>query len=298
MFDRFRALKFGLCLMLHAASGTAAGAQQSSGSPMELVQKVIHAHGGMDRWRDVTKITVQLRASGIAFRLMGNGQEALLQRGVTVTVHREGYTVITPFLDEAHRGVFSARDDWVWIETLDGTVVSSRKDPRRHKVDRFRFDPLDTLYFGGYTFQTYFLHPFTLLEPGLKLRRLTPVAVGGERLDRLEVVYPEGSHTHSRRQVYSYGPDGLLRLQEYTAEVMGPLASLWAHAFTTSSSYRECDGIMFPLRRRAMPDRSAGTLLLFGPLEGMFRELVGPIITLQVDRIEVTREPVRPGRSP
>ena len=61
--------------------------------------------------------------------------------------------------------------------------------------------------------------------------------------------FPADVPAHSREQSYWFGPDGLIRRNDYTAEVFGG----WAKATHYCWDYREFGGFMIPTRRTAMP---------------------------------------------
>lgn len=67
----------------------------------------------------------------------------------------------------------------------------------------------------------------------------------------LRVRYPAGWPVHSREQVFHFDDAGLLRRNDYTAEVIGS----WAHAAHLCEDHRTFDGLVVPTRRRVHPRR-------------------------------------------
>lgn len=161
----------------------------------------------------------------------------------------------------------------------NGATVEERADPRSLFFGRsglrrnLRWDALDTAYFAGYAMWNYLATPLLLTREGVEVREGEPwSAPGGERWRRLDATFPEPLHTHSRQQTFWFGPDGLLRRHDYTAEVVGG----WAKAGHLVSDHREFDGLVFPTRRRVKPR---------GPAN---RTLPGPtLVWLDLDEIEV-----------
>ncbi len=166
----------------------------------------------------------------------------------TVTT-KDPHAVLAPYPAPGRRGVFENGD--VRIETDDGRVVSERKNARAAFGGRRNlwWDDLDLLYFGGYALWGYVGAPFIFARPGYEVEEIEPWSEGGERWPGLRVRFPEGVPAHSREQRFYFGPDGLLRRNDYTAEVFGG----WAKAAHYCWDYRDFGGFKIPTRRAAMP---------------------------------------------
>jgi hypothetical protein len=63
------------------------------------------------------------------------------------------------------------------------------------------------------------------------------------------VTFPDDIPTHSRRQIFYFDDQRLLRRLDYTAEVVGG----WAHAAHLCREYRAFGGLKAPTRRRVLP---------------------------------------------
>lgn len=219
----------------------------------DLLDTALAAHGGLDRWQSASSIEARLSAAGFAFasRFKRRGWRSVEMRIST----REPCLEMSPYPRAGKRGIF--RPDDVRIESDAGELVAERHEPRaafrglRHKI---WWDDLDMLYFGGYAAWNYFNTPFLLARPGFTAREIEPWVEGGESLRRLAVTYPADIPAHSREQVLCFDGKGLLRRFDYTAEVFGA----WAKAAHYCLDYRECDGIMVPMRRRVYPRRKDG----------------------------------------
>jgi len=213
-----------------------------------LLQKVIDAHGGEDRWRRVGELHIQVRSGGAA--LTAKGQRRVFRRYRAVVDTRAPRVRFSPF--KGGHGVFTP--DRVWIETEQGQVLRERRNPRgffpswrRH----FFWDALDVLYFGGYAMWNYLCIPFLWLAEGFELGEGNSWTAAGESWRSLRVRFPTGFPTHSAEQVFYIDDKGWIRRHDYTAEVIGS----FARAAHYSGQHREFDGLVFPTRRRVYPRR-------------------------------------------
>jgi hypothetical protein len=157
-------------------------------------------------------------------------------------------TVLAPYPQPGQRGVFEGHD--VRIESEDGTLISERKDARAAFGGRRNlwWDDLDLLYFGGYALWGYIGAPFIFKRLGFEVEEIEPWRERGEQWPGLRVRFPADIPTHSREQSYYFGPDGLIRRNDYTAEVFGG----WAKATHYCWDYRNFSGFKVPTRRKAM----------------------------------------------
>jgi hypothetical protein len=212
-----------------------------------VLSDALEAHGGLERFNASERVSADLRLGGLAFPLRFQ-RGALADYTGTVST-REPRAVLAPYPEPGKRGVFEHGD--VRIETDSGTVLSERHDARAAFGGRRNiwWDDLDLLYFASYALWGYVGAPFIFTRPGYELEEIEPWRERGEEWRGLRVRFPENVPAHSREQRYYFGPDGLLRRNDYTAEVFGA----WAKAAHYCSDYREFGGFMIPTRRRAMP---------------------------------------------
>ena len=220
-------------------------------SSASLLEHVIKAHGGLERWQSAGELTVRHSSGGFAFaaKLQGRTLTTHLAR-VSTDLQR---TVFTAYPGPGRRGVFERGA--VRIEADGGRALAQRLDPRsdlRSLRHRLWWDKLDLLYFTGSALWTYMATPFIFAAPGFEVDELEPWEESGEVWRRLAVTFPTELHTHSRQQVFYFGGDGLLRRQDYTAEEFGDRASAAHYCF----DHREFGGLVFPTRRRVFPRRS------------------------------------------
>jgi hypothetical protein len=216
-----------------------------------LLDEVLAAHGGLERWRRVRTIRGRVRSGGLLIRTRVPGtafRDARLEASA-----REPVGSATPFPRQGQRGVFD--HGAVRIETLDGEVVASRERPRELFFGRaglrrnLRWDALDSIYFAGYAWWNYLSVPFLLAREDVRVHEIEPWREGGETWRRLEAHFPDDLDTHSPRQLFYYDPALRLRRHDYTAEVVGR----WARAAHMCADHVEVDGLLFPTRRWVRP---------------------------------------------
>ena len=162
------------------------------------------------------------------------------------------------------------------VEDGDGRVLRERTAAERAARRSPLWDDLDELYFLGYALWNYGTTPFLLSGSGFQTRELPAVAGPGGPLRRLRARFPPSVPTHCREQTFYFGPEGLLRRLDYTADVFGPLA----RAAHFCGETRTFSGLVVPTHRRVVP-RPVGRWALPAPavMEGW------------VDSVEVVQVP-------
>jgi len=134
------------------------------------------------------------------------------------------------------------------VQRGDGTLIDSRDDPERsfdgHVFDT-PWDDIHVAYFSGEALWAYLNTPFLYTWTGFGTEEITPIQVDGETWRRLKVTFPDHIKSHSREQISCFGPDGLLRRQDYTVDILGGAPGL-----NYATDYREVDGIVIPTKRR------------------------------------------------
>jgi hypothetical protein len=167
-------------------------------------------------------------------------------REMTVWLHRQQAS-LSPFGAPDQRTNFTANR--VAIEKLDGSVVAERNDPRAsfagHELAT-PWDPLQRAYFNGYALWIYLTLPFALAMPGFVIEDIEPWREGRETWRGLRATFPANIASHSTKQEFYFGDDGLLRRHDYRVDVAGGFA-----AAQYVDEVQEFDGLKFPTRRRA-----------------------------------------------
>ena len=152
----------------------------------DLLTRVLDAHGGINRWRQFSRIEATIVSGGLLFELKGMPQDSTPRRMTAALQHE--WSSIRPFGADDQRTDFTPGR--VTIEKLDGSVVAERTRPRDsftgHTLDT-PWDPLQRAYFNGYALWTYLASPFLLALPGLSVRELEPVDENGLELTGFQV---------------------------------------------------------------------------------------------------------------
>jgi hypothetical protein len=221
----------------------------------DLLDTVIKAHGGMDRWNQLHTVTAHLAQGGVFWAL--KGQPGVLDDVfVTASLHEERVSHY-PFGAPGRRSAFTPNR--VAIETDTGTVLEALDQPRASFAGHTLQTPWTTLqlaYFVGTAMWTYLTQPFTFTLPGFKTTELDPWQENGEQWRRLRVTWPGHLATHSTEQTLYVGDDGLIRRHDYDVEIAGN--SRGAHYIP---GYTEVAGIMVPTRHRIFPRADDGRAL-------------------------------------
>lgn len=193
---------------------------------MSLLDAAIEAHGGLERWRSIGALDVELRCGGLAFPF--KGQPTALRRFRATADPRR------PHVELHGLGTFDAAD------------------PRpAGMARRMRWSTGDLVHFAGYALWGYLAVPFVLADDDVAVREL--------RGRRLRVDFPPRIPAHCRRQTFHFDADAVLRRLDYTAEPMlGPLA----RAQQRCAGHRWFDGLLVPTRRRVTPRGLPGPTLV------------------------------------
>ena len=232
---------------------------------MELLDEVLEAHGGVERWRRAAEFRVHARSGGFLLatraprRMFADLDARIVVDEPWVRFDMAGTEEVVVF-DHGR----------VRMETPDGDVIDERDDPRSLFFGRsglrrnLRWDPLDLTYFAGYAWWNYATTPLLFTRPEVDVSEGEPwrQAPGGETWRRLDARFDPKLDTHSEEQTFWVGPDGLLRRHDYTADIIGG----WAKGAHVLAEHREFGGLVFPTKRRVTPRGPGGRGLPFPTL--------------------------------
>lgn len=211
----------------------------------EFVEAVLAAHGGLERFRQFNKVSVEVVSGGGLWPLKGLIQDSTPRRQ-TVSLHEE-FASVAPFGQPNWRTNF--RPERVAIETTDGEIVRELADPRTafdgHAMNTL-WNPLHRAYFNGYAMWTYLTSPFLLAMPGFDVEEIAAIEEEGEQWRGLRLRFPQHIASHSEYQDFYFGPDLLLRRHDYHVDVAGSFP-----AAQYIDGHIEVQGLMMPTRRRA-----------------------------------------------
>jgi len=209
----------------------------------ELLNLVIKAHGGLERWNQLKEMKLHLSTTGYIWTVKGH-EGALSNINLIVKLHeqRSAHEKIFP---EGLRSTFEPKR--VSLTTQDGKLIEELVNP----LETFKglawethWSRLQLIYFALYATHNYFTSPFNLTLPGVATKEIEPWAEAGEMWRRLEATYPESFVTHSKRQVFYFDENGFIKRHDYWAETLGGAGA--AHYFF---DYKEYDGIKMPTRQ-------------------------------------------------
>jgi hypothetical protein len=220
----------------------------------ELLDAVITAHGGLDRWNAVRSVDVTFNFSGGLLDLKGFPGH----RRPTASVDVKQPRVVLQRLggDPDDRWIFTR--DRVWIERRDGWSVEERSDPRAAFAGHVRETPWDRLhltYFLGYALWNYLTAPFLFAWQGFNFRELDPHVEGRETWRVLEVTYPDNIPAHTKTQKLYFDDAFMLKRWDYETDVLGGVAAHYCYDPVT------VEGIVFPTLRRVVRRTPDGPLL-------------------------------------
>ena len=230
----------------------------------DLLDEVLEAHGGLDRWLAARTVSARVRTGGLLVRTRMPGNRFADYR-LAVDVDRPR-AVLDPFPRDGERGVFERGE--ARVESGAGEVLDSRPDARRAFSGlsglrrNVRWDPLDSVYFVGYAMCNYLTTPLLLTRSGVEVREAGEWEEGGERWRRLDATFPEEIDTHSPRQSFYFDARGVLRRHDYVARVVGR----WARAAHYCEEHAQAGGLVFPTRRRVRPAGIANRALPYPTL--------------------------------
>jgi hypothetical protein len=222
----------------------------------ELLQLVVDAHGGRDRWRSISRFRAEASITGAIWSMKGQG-------GVLDSVVLEGETrdqrlKISPFPQRGRYLIWEPHRET--IETDEGVILDERLDPADAFKDTTRgaaWDPMQAGYFAGEANWNYFVAPFIFERSDFAAEEIEPWNENGEEWRSLLVTYPEHVVAHCRQQTYYFDNKGLLRRLDYSVDILGG-----GPAVHYPSDYREFDGIMVPTTRRVYVRNPDGSPVL------------------------------------
>jgi len=209
----------------------------------DLLESAIAAHGGIDRWSQVTAITVNASVTGALFHVKGK-PDALKDVRFEADTKRQLLTM--DYVGQDKQSVFEPSR--VVIQRRDGELIDARDEPEGsfggHQLET-PWDDIHLAYFTGEALWTYLNVPFLYSWPGFTTEEITPIEVDGETWRRLTVTFPEHVKSHTREQISCLGPDGLLRRHDFTIDILGG-----ATGMLYATDNRNVDGIIIPTTRR------------------------------------------------
>jgi hypothetical protein len=214
------------------------------GPAQTLVRRAIDRHGGWSLWSRLRAVTIQLDAlRGFLPWFKGYGRTFQLASALT-TFPKEGRTEWHE--PGAPASVVYCRGD---MDIRDPDVDGGRRQSLQHRRTfrglrkLRRWTVVDAHYFFGYAFASYAAVPFVL--PNLIYQGPAAGVWRGEHLEGVRVRYPPGADVHSPTQSYLFEAGGLLRRNDYVADVVGS----WAVGAHIWQDFVTVQGLPVPSRR-------------------------------------------------
>ena len=209
----------------------------------QALNRIFDAHGGLDHFRSLSSIDVEISAWGFLFTV----KRITPQRHARLTIStREPHVVLHDYPARAQSAVVQGGRR-VEIRNADGLLLEARDNPRQafRSGRLLRWDAIDFAYFCGYAMWNYMNLPFLLAFPGVTVTESDQQTTG----TRLQVSYPDTIPTHSATQELYFDQSGRLLRHDYTADVVGS----WAKAAHLCRDYRQFGGLWVPTTRRVYP---------------------------------------------
>src|SRR6516225_1249755 len=234
----------------------------------DLLTLAGEAHDGWKRWSREEAVTA---AASITGEIWLDQSKRCYGKNVIFKVETKRERVTMDFPGQDKRSVFEPNR--VEMQRRDGTVVATCDDPEASFQGHDKFTPWDDIhvaYFSGEALYTYCNTPFLCTYDGFSGEEIPPIQVDAETWRRLKVTFPDTFKSHTKAQIFCFGPDGLLRRHDYTVDVLGGAPGL-----NYASDYRDVDGIIFPTKRRVYA------------YEGDY-ELVKEPLLVKIDMAEIT----------
>lgn len=201
----------------------------------DQIARIIAAHGGIQRWRAVRELQVDLSSGGLAFAT----------KGVPTVLH-DVRVVMTP---PGHRVQLTGSSPRPWnVSFQDSNALETALTRLRTGTRRLRWGVADVAAFAAAAISTYISLPFLLTEPDVQVSLCEPTR-RRPALQRLDVVLPTRVPTHCRGQSIHVDDTGLIRRHDYTALAIGR----WARAAQILDGYVEFDGLRVATERVVHP---------------------------------------------
>jgi len=247
-------------------------------SPL-LLDEVLEAHGGVDRWRAARAISARVSLSGPFWDLRAVPASRRTNVSVGIQLHHQVVS-LSQWTDAEHRFVLRTNPDVATMTAGEFVEPEVRHNPRASfpTAPDAHWDQMQANYFVGYAMWNYLTTPYLLTFPGVRTFEMKPWTDDGHKWRRLGVHFPPTIATHSPQQVFYFNDAGLLQRLDYHVEVSGG-----APAAHYVDEYVEVDGLKFPRRRMVFLRRADNT-----PDREAYPASNGMVIDAAIDHIVVT----------
>jgi hypothetical protein len=219
----------------------------------DLLDGVLAAHGGLNRWERVSSLVVTGSLGGPFWAAKGWPD---VYRDQRVTVDARAFDItFEPYPGPGQLSHLRADPERLEIRDASGEVVQARDRPRESFPSTERsapWDAIQTAYFTSCAMWNYLMAPFLFTFPGVVSEEIAPWDEDGTTWRRLAVTFPAELPNHNPDQVFYFDDDLLLRRLDYRPEVTdAPIAHY-------TDGHRTFDGLVVPTRRRVYVRDAAG----------------------------------------
>jgi hypothetical protein len=210
---------------------------------MALLDEAIEASGGLARWSELKRFTLQVSIDGELFSRANWSAE--FKEIVAEGCIRDQQVRLSGFASHGGSGVY--RTNRVTIEDPDGNVLRTWHDPHQafqRPTSEISPDELLLIFLCGCSLWNYLATPFVLAQPGVRVEELAPWNEHGQLWRRLHAVFPPTFVTHSYDQTFYFDAEGLQRRTDHSLFGIKVADYSWAH--------QEFGGIVVPTLRRSL----------------------------------------------
>lgn len=220
----------------------------------ELLEQVLKAHGGLDRYRTVERMSTEIIYEGPFWEFKGHADFAGTEE-VVADLHTQKIRSHQP--STGRLVDFEQATGLVTVTNAEGEVVEELKNPRatfEGYTSDSKWSVGQMAYFRSYATHHYLPEPFLFAWPGAVTKEIAPWIENGETWRGLSVTFPSTVDTHNETQKYYFDSDGLLRRMDYQPVVNG--YSPTAHYVLDHTTV---DGFVVPTRRNIHIRQEDGT---------------------------------------
>ena len=215
----------------------------------DLINRICNAHGGLDRWKLVESIQMQLDIFG---PILVTKFKSPWLSNITANIFTDKpYVSLHNFPQEGHTGIFDGFT--VCIYNANDQIYCERNythDDELSNKPRLHWDHLDMIYFLGNALWNSSCSPYIFHNKGFECHQGADfINRDGSILSSLHVRYPTHIPTHSRQQIFYFDQQGLLKRHDYNADTSSPFAS-GSHI---CGEHKTFDGLTFPTHRSVFP---------------------------------------------
>ncbi|RSM87401.1 hypothetical protein DMH04_10185 [Kibdelosporangium aridum] len=220
----------------------------------DLLTKVLDAHGGLDRYRSVSTITLNVAFGGPFWEFKGHAD--FVDTGeVEADLHSQ--KIRHRQLTTGRTIEFDRAQNLVAVTSADGDVIDQLKNPRatfEGYTTESKWSLAQIAYFQSYATWHYLPEPFVFGWEGAVTEEIDPWVENGESWRGLSVTFSKNVDTHNETQKYYFDDEGLLRRMDYQPVVNG--FSPTAHYIR---QHAKVDGIVVATKRHIHIRQEDGT---------------------------------------